>query len=136
MKREIKFRAYSEADKVMYDGWMLFLKKHSDEGSCSLNTTISSIQEEYVLMQFTGLHDKNGTEIYEGDIIIGLNGVNGTVIFKDGAFCFSVDMNPLVDFMVYSNTNEWATIIGNIHEHPELLKPLTDHSQIINGITD
>lgn len=72
MKREIKFRAYSSHNHKMYpvsniewdiDGriWVT-----ADDGK----NGIELIDEEANLMQYTGLHDKNGREIYEGDIIV------------------------------------------------------------------
>lgn len=88
---------------------------------CNDGIVFDDWHDSYEIDFFTGLLDRNGKEIYEWDILSGLNGKKGYVIFKDGAYCFSCDSMPLVDFCIYSNTNEWAEIIGNIHQHAHLL---------------
>jgi len=77
--------------------------------------------ENAEIMQFTGLHDKNGKEIYEGDIWID-DGLIGQVIFTECRFkilwanCSSGDLHTNV------TTSLFGKIIGNIYENPELLK--------------
>lgn len=62
--RQIKFRAWHE-DKGMIDDPPTVLVE-----SASLNSNLETYEElDYVLMQYTGIKDKNGVEIYEGDII-------------------------------------------------------------------
>ncbi|MCO4539992.1 hypothetical protein Si099_01818 [Streptococcus infantarius subsp. infantarius] len=83
--------------------------------------------DEFKLMQFTGLKDKNGKEIFDGDIIkfTLTNGFNyvvdedGSVTYKLGAFYV---VNGLAEYLISDiNTNE-IEVIGNIYETPELLK--------------
>jgi hypothetical protein len=65
------------------------------------------------LEQFTGLLDKKGKEIYEGDIVRGANGFLAYIDFEDGAFQIRAHQNALIDPI---------EVIGNIHENAELLK--------------
>ena len=82
--------------------------------------------------QFTGLHDKNGKEIYEGDTVVCAYGKYdlekeglvriGKIIYDDRTASFKVrvkDSAVLVGFFYDINKIE---IIGNIHENPELMK--------------
>lgn len=82
--------------------------------------------EDFILMQYTGLKDKNGKEIYEGDI---LNNGNGPVyVFWNEnyqAFWVGYDSEES-EKQYYASTSDFCTeadeIIGNIYENPELLK--------------
>ena len=72
--------------------------------------------------QCTGLKDKNGKLIYEGDIITGFFN-NNKVIWDKGRFCVD-DGSEVFDEL--AKLNEECVIIGNIHENPELLEENND----------
>ena len=83
-------------------------------------------KDEMALMQYTGLKDKNGKEIYEGDIChindypdkYGMYGEYGVVMFKSP--CFGMELTDTKRFV--SIDEEEIEVIGNIYENPELLK--------------
>ena len=74
--------------------------------------------EDYIVMQCTGLKDKNGKLIYEGDILnySCLPGYSDiyTCTFNNGSF--------LIGGLLISNTHLKSEVIGNIYENPELLE--------------
>jgi YopX protein len=85
---------------------------------------ISDLNESHLIIeQYTGLKDKNGKEIYEGDILENDNGPKSEVVFWDGAFCLDFG-NGLNHFNSLTNFAPGIAkaVIGNIHENPELLK--------------
>jgi hypothetical protein len=69
---------------------------------------------DITIEQFTGLLDKNGKEIYEGDIVLDCDeDINMDVIFENGIFC-TCNTNSIYEM-------DDIEVIGNIHENPELL---------------
>lgn len=79
----------------------------------------------YKLEQYTGLKDKNGKEIYEGDIILNHNGydhcdIKDIVIFENGKFTTHKKVANIKSYSE-SGTTYQVIVIGNIHENPELL---------------
>lgn len=74
---------------------------------------------EYVLMEFTGLKDKNGQEIFEGDIVLIYDEKISKVFYSQGSFCVDIlnGGTPLHGFS--SNQLE---VIGNIYEDKDLLE--------------
>lgn len=65
--------------------------------------------------QFTGLLDKKGKEIYEGDIVVSKYSNPGEVVFSDGQFCVNYN-----GYCALIPSDAYETI-GNIHDNPELL---------------
>ena len=131
--REIKFRAWLKEDKKMVnvetmdfkDKSMQYLEKSEIVNAYLLRRVIF---DDIELMQYTGLKDKNGAEIYDGDIVlVELSGTSTwykTVVkFKEGAFITS-----LIDgedyFYIFNrgfDSNDFE-ILGNIYENKNLLE--------------
>ena len=127
--REIKFRAYDKHTKIMLPvvDAIKFTKSESinimRDGAYGVGITIP-YQPHIELMQFTGLYDKNGKEIYESDIVEVTRQCiweKGIVVFIDGCFFIKVNETLLALYECEPNNYELKAI-GNIYENPELLK--------------
>jgi uncharacterized phage protein (TIGR01671 family) len=160
VKREIKFRAWNEDTKIMVDLQAITPLALND----SMNTQMAiqgmsglflPFKEGMLLMQFTGLLDKNGKEIYEGDILqvphdtyrMGREvfwqgkedgfelvvwdekfsgfGSKDLHFLKEG---YSIDELP-TRYLWVMETPKKSKVIGNIHENPELLTERSNNEE-------
>lgn len=151
--REYKFRAYDKLLKIMItkenvkehidnvSDWKEGYPYSSDEWYpayeiLALFEYFNDILEEkmkryepesekrFEVMQFTGLHDKNGKEIYESDIVEVTRQCiweKGVVVFIDGCFFIKVNETLLALYECEPNNYE-LKVIGNIYENSDLLK--------------
>ena len=122
--RIIKFRAWNTKDKKMYyidDKHLLILanKNGWSFGEPSWDWEIENETDETdgILMQYTGLKDKNGKEIYEGDILK-IGNSNIEVIWDKNNAWFTLKSNHF--HLGFQST--FYEVIGNIYEHPHLLE--------------
>lgn len=137
--REIEFRAWLKKDKKMVEvksihfGTKKIMYGYSESSHCYGNVTCKF--DDCELMQYTGLTDKNGTKIFEGDIVKDYYGRIMKVVFME---CLAKYQLILVEATGESWTNnfiradltDWFAgvcldalpeIIGNIYDNPELL---------------
>lgn len=83
--------------------------------------TVPYFSQNCIFEQYTSMHDKNGKEIYEGDIVKYGNDHPNVVVFMECCFCFYIKNNKHVSRLkIFNNINKYE-IIGNIHENKELL---------------
>lgn len=116
-KREIKFRCFATTFPNKPMAFRYFNLSRAEDINRFRDCIISNPSSR--MNQFTGLKDKNGKEIYEGDIIR-VNGRNMEVFFKDGYFGWGQEHDGKYSFDPFDG--EEVEVIGNIYENPELIK--------------
>ena len=125
--RDIKFRAWN-GKRMLFMGAGGYNDFELAGGSIYEPSEFEVHRREYPLMQYTGLTDKNGIEIYDGDIVNLINAVkrlDGTledilckVKWCYETACFYADE---LGFGAYSLTDYEVEVIGTIYQNPELL---------------
>ncbi len=147
--REIKFRAWDKKNKLMIMVDQILFSSNRLVFVWDNNMRIDNeagllIDKDIgILMQYTGLKDKNGKEIYEGDILKYEKYNDNMIIkpytklvevsFKDGRFfgrCVKKAKWDKEDtFSVITNDCNRFEVIGNIHKNPELKKSGADEKK-------
>jgi len=133
--REIKFRAWDKKNKIMGNVLIIDHVGEATEGLVIEHKKVAydlDFKKDYILMQYTGLKDKDGKEIYEGDIVKISHRYKGrkhtgAIIWNVyewhvANFYFSHYDNPASAFSEGTNNKDVKfEIIGNIYENPELV---------------
>ena len=135
--REIMFRGKMDDGEWVYGSFCMDAREQFN-GLCGVDGFIRLYDKAKGKMQtyevdretvgqYTGLNDKNGKRIFEGDVVLGLHhhelAVKGIVTFRDGAFGLRWNRGKVREFSAFTSIcNVSYEVIGNIHENPELLK--------------
>lgn len=120
MKREIKFRAWHKNRKTFLDfDWAV--DKLGRTFSILDKCVYDEFTDEIELMQYTGLKDMNGVEIYENDIVKAYRTCKSDLItFANGSFGIAPDYWH--SFESFTNFYGKCEVIGNKFQNPELLE--------------
>lgn len=154
--REIKFRAWDGQrmfygilpwawDSVIKTGFWYCSQSRDNNDVAKFEVDVQMSKKDFIIMQYTGLKDKNGKEIYEGDIICHVNYIDKPKYI----IRFGIGYIDASDFEDYSikingfylesikkkkdeygygyppsimNIYDYSEVIGNIYENPELLE--------------
>lgn len=128
-----KFRAWDKRQNVMRDVAVLHFTKSGKVNSIEYWKTHYELKPYHVrnieLMQSTGLKDKNGVEIFEGDVVFRKDGeCSFKGIVKKDRFYFYIEGTNIRDSFSFEDVADVQTgeadleVIGNIYENPELMK--------------
>jgi len=124
--RVIKFRGFNRKNNEWLQGF--YLQNRGAHFVCPDEFATNKSWEDYevdpdTVGQFTSLKDKDGHEIYEGDILgVGEEKEWLEVRFVRGVFAFLWNGNLDDEFPCNAPTHEWAKVIGNIHDDQEIMK--------------
>ena len=126
MNREIKFRGKTESNQFIFGDLIqyengdaaIFEKKITGYGYEATQISNRTKVDKGTIGQFTGLRDKNGNEIYEGDIIRN-ESCKGIVVYKNGAFVLDLGKSC---GCIYLFCLDSLLVVGNIYDNPELLE--------------
>lgn len=123
--REIKFRMWDTKQK----GWVMppnhqiassvpIVEAFDKVGKSPKILQLGEHTGRYVLMQFTGLHDKNGEDIFEGDIVKHPDYINLAIVWNNNEGQWQTSSGAGLNVRNDGNLE----VIGNIYQNPELLK--------------
>lgn len=129
MNRIIKYRVWNVGKQKMFQNDELIKELICIHYQDKVNyipllnyITVVPQQEDFIALEYTGLLDKKGKEIYEGDIIIFTNGKTGyyKIFYENGAFLFKVEDDSILP--LYFADRSYIKVVGNVYENSELLK--------------
>ena len=118
---ELKFRAWDKEENKMWNVETLYIEDEwvkVNDGS--IYGLTKDLIRSYCLMQSTGLRDKNGVEVYEGDIVENSYKEIGFIKNSNDAFCFNRKERNF--YLSGIGAGSPFKILGNIYENPELLE--------------
>ncbi len=122
--REIKFRGFDEENNCWRYGWYTRLVEGArvfDAIICFDDDGVLTryyIHDDATIGQFTGLKDKNGKKIFEGDVVLVEKFRKGVIRYLEKEALFAVDFSSHL-LRLCDTTSDYIEIIGNIHDQKE-----------------